>query len=366
MPVQPITGDAILKYKVIIVDDSQFFREMLSSIINGLDDYEVVATAEDPYDAREKIKQHEPDLVTIDINMPKMDGVTFLRNLMRLHPMPSIIITTDPSRHKEVYEDGALAYVQKVGIGESPHEFIQRVQETILSFEYLYAHYAEKKPQATQQTSDDMKLHPDVLLPKQPGLYTKGRVIAIGASTGGIETLSQMFAQLKPPLPPIVIAQHIPYGFSKSFAARLNRITPLQVIEAAEELPLEADRVYIAQGNRHLIVQKSQNSPQLNVCPLDGVKISRHRPSIDLLFRSVNNCFGNQAMAVLLTGMGDDGVIGIGEIHESGGLTIAQNEASSIIFGMAKKAIDAGYIQKILTPDQIVEHMASFKNPKRK
>ncbi len=347
-------------YRVVVVDDSPFYRQFLEQIINSFEEFEVVATAEDAYDAREKIKEYKPDLVTIDINMPKMDGIVFLRNLMRLHPMPSFILSSDPTRGKEAYEDGALGFVEKTRTGENPNEFIQRLQSTMLNFTYLYDRYRQKDHRPSADDSQQ-KLSPDVLLASKPlkiGVYP---AIAIAASTGGVEAISSIVSALPTQTPPIFIVQHIPHGFAHSFIQRLSTLTNLNVVEVTQSLPIEPNTIYLAGGENHLIVSPSgKPSHQGFVSVIEGPRISRHRPSADILFRSVNNTFGKNALGIIMTGMGDDGVIGIGELHANGAWTIAQDEKTSIVFGMPKKAIEANAISEILPISEIIRKIEYF------
>jgi len=338
---------------VIIIDDSSFYREFLKSVIDSLDEFEVVATAEDAYDAREKIKLYDPDLVTIDINMPKMNGVVFLKNLMRLRPMPSFVVSSEIGRDREVFEEGALAFIKKKGIEESAEGFIERVRNTLLSFSYLYDRYRISK--GVKEEEGEQKILPDKLLQKNPGTGSGKEIIAIGASTGGVEALMYLFAKLPSNLPPIVVVQHIPYGFSKNFANRLDAISKVNVVETNETYELQEGCAYIAPGDKHILVDRCEESRKYIVFPIEGPKICYNKPSVNLLFRSVNNIFGKYATAAILTGMGDDGSIGIKELYENGAYTIAQSEESCVVFGMPKKAIECGAIKEVASLDGILE-----------
>jgi two-component system chemotaxis response regulator CheB len=347
-------------YKVIVIDDSPLMQNILSDMISQLDDFSVVATASDAFEARELIKEHEPDLVTIDINMPKMDGVTFLRNLMRLHPMPAIVISTDASRHHEVFDDGAVGFIQKKKIGEDDKTFFSRLEDTLLRLVFLIDRYKSKFVAKKRDIVEIEinKNHPDVLLPLKPIFIPTSKVIAIGASTGGVETLIEIFSKLVPPLPPILITLHIPFGFSGSFAQRLNRLCELNVYEAIDGQAVENSSVYIAPGNRHLTLENKQTKQYIKL--LDGPKISRHKPSVDILFRSVRNTVGSKAMGIILTGMGDDGSIGLKEMHDTGAFTVAQSSKKCVVFGMPNKAIEANAVTKIVDLDNIAEVIQSF------
>lgn len=349
-------------YDVIVIDDSPLMQKMLSDMISRLDDFNVVATASDAFEARDLIKKYNPDLVTIDINMPKMDGVTFLRNLMRLHPMPAIVVSTDVSRHHEVFDDGAVGFITKKEIGESEDSFFSRLEETFLRLVFLIERYQQKNRQKSKIKTIEIetsKNHPDTILKLKPLTIKGSKVIAIGASTGGVETLMEIFENLKPPLPPILITLHIPFGFSGSFAQRLNKRSPLNVYEAKDNQEVEASSVYIAPGNKHMLLENKGSKYYIKLS--DAHRISRHKPSVDILFRSVCNSSGNNAMGIMLTGMGDDGSIGIKDMYEAGGYTIAQSEKRCVVFGMPKKAIEAQAIIKIVDLENIADEITMFK-----
>lgn len=346
-------------YTVIVIDDSPLMQRILSDMISRVEDFKVIATASDAFEARDLIKQHEPDLVTIDINMPKMDGVTFLRNLMRLHPMPAIVISTDASRHHDVFDDGAVGFIPKKGIGEKDESFFARIEDTLMRLTFLIERYKTKNRAKKQPIEiETEKTHPDHLLAKKPALIPGPKIIAIGASTGGVETLMKIFSALRPPLPPILITLHIPFGFSGSFAERLNRLCPLNVKEAQDGDIVNDSSVFIAPGNRHMLLENRQGKYFIKL--LDGPRISRHKPSVDILFRSVNNAAGSKAMGIMLTGMGDDGSIGMKEMHDSGAFTIAQSEKNCVVFGMPLKAIEAKAIRQVVDLDDIPDRIQSF------
>jgi two-component system chemotaxis response regulator CheB len=317
-----------------------------------------------------KIKKYEPDMVTIDINMPKMDGVTFLRNLMRLHPMPAVVVSGEGARGNDIFDDGAVGYIEKPANGESMISFQARVKDNLLNLTFLLKQYTLKKPKAQieQKKKKDLevneKVHPDNLLPSSPARLGGSKVIAIGSSTGGVESLLKVFKSLPNDLPPIVITQHIPYGFSRSFAQRLNNESELEVFEATDDMKLEKGKAFLAPGNMHLSIEKRGNEYYTKL--IDGTRISHHKPSVNIMFRSVNNVVGSSAMAVMMTGMGDDGMIAMKEMYDNGAYTIAQNEESCVVFGMPKKAIEIGAIKDIVHLDDIAQYIIDFsKNLKR-
>ncbi len=357
-------------YTVLVVDDSISMRKVISDFVNRLEDFEVVATASDAYDAREKIKQFEPDLVTIDINMPKMDGVTFLRNIMKLHPMPAVVISGESVRGSDIFDDGAVGFVPKPELGESMLSFGDRIKESLLNLTFLLDKYTLKKPKPIKPLEQQIrkvdlsgglvekKLHPDEIIPNKPSLMPGAKIIAIGSSTGGVESLLKVFEKLPDNLPPIVITQHIPYGFSSSFAQRLNTSSAVHVMELQETTVLQKGCAYLAPGNMHLIVEKKGSDYVGKL--LDAHKVSRHKPSVDILFRSLNNSAGGGAMAVIMTGMGDDGAIGMKNLFDNGAYTVAQNEESCVVFGMPAQAIKMGGVKDICHLDEIAEYIINF------
>jgi len=359
-------------YTVLIIDDSISMRKIIKDMINSIDEFEVIAEAKDAYDAREKIKEYEPDLVTIDINMPKMNGVIFLRNLMRLHPMPAVVISGESVRGNDIFDDGAVGFINKPENGESMANFASRIKDNLLNLTFLLKRYTLKKPKPIKKVTSsksievDRKVHPDEVIKSMPARRLGGtKVIAIGSSTGGVESLLKVFKNLTNNLPPILITQHIPYGFSKSFAERLNSNSNLTVHEAKDGMILEKGHAYLAPGNMHLCIEKG-SAGIYKTKLLDTIKVSHHRPSVDVLFRSVNNVVGSSAMAIMMTGMGDDGSIAMKELYDNGAYTIAQNEESCVVFGMPAKAIEKGAIKDIVHLDDIAEYIIEFAKGKKR
>ncbi len=356
-------------YTVLVIDDSPSMRRIIKDMINSIDEFEVIGVATDAYDAREKIKEYEPDLVTIDINMPKMDGVTFLRNLMRLHPMPAVVISGESVRGNDIFDDGAVGFIPKPDTGESMNSFSDRIKDTLLNLTFLLKRYTLKKPPALKKSNKilnniEYKVHPDEVIPLRAAKFPGMRLIAIGSSTGGVESLLRVFRKLPGDLPPILITQHIPYGFSNSFAHRLNDNSDVEVCEAKDGMVLEKGHAYLAPGNMHLTIEKYANEYRTKL--LDTKKVSQHKPSVDVLFRSVNNAVGGAAMAVMMTGMGDDGTIAMKELHDNGAYTVAQNEESCVVFGMPMKAIQAGAVKDIVHLDEIAEYIIDFSRGKKR
>ena len=360
-------------YTVLVIDDSLSMRRILKDMINSIEEFEVVDEAVDAFDAREKIKKYEPDIVTIDINMPKMDGVTFLRNLMRLHPMPAVVVSGEGVRGNDIFDDGAVGFIPKPENNEPMSSFHSRIKDTMLNLTFLLKRYTLKKPKSQIQKRNkstttneiELKNHPDVVLKSYPAKHPGKRVIGIGSSTGGVESLLRVFRDLPINLPPIIITQHIPYGFSNSFAHRLNDNSQVSVCEAKDGMILENSHAYLAPGNMHLTIEKQRDGTYKTKL-LDTVKVSRHRPSVDIMFRSLNNTSGGSAMAIMMTGMGDDGSIAIKELYDNNAYTVAQNEKSCVVFGMPAKAIEAGAVKDIIDLSEIAQYIIEFSKGKRK
>ncbi len=363
-------------YTVLVIDDSSSMRRVIRDMVNSIDDFEVVDTAIDANDARAKIKQLEPDLVTIDINMPGMDGVTFLRNLMKLHPMPAVVISGESVRGSDIFDDGAVGFIPKPATGETMQKFNERVKDTLLNLTFLLKRYTLKKPKpiipvakqvkkVNLSSGIELKVHPDEVYPSSPANLPGSKIIAIGSSTGGVESLLNVFTSLPSNLPPIVMTQHIPYGFSSSFAQRLNTSSAVNVQEVnADGIILEKGHAYLAPGNMHLTIEKKGNDYVTKL--LDITKVSRHKPSVDMLFRSINNSAGGGAMSVMMTGMGDDGSIGMKELFKNRAYCIAQNEESCVVYGMPKKAVEAGAVKEEVHLNDIASYIVDFAAGKRK
>ena len=362
-------------FTALVIDDSASMRRVIKDIINSIDDFEVVDVASDAYDAREKIKLHEPDFVTIDLNMPKMDGAVFLRNLMKLHPMPAIVISSESARESDIFDDGAVGFIEKPRLGETMENFQIRIKETLMSLTFLFQRYSMKKPLAqkkfelTPKRNEhfheiERKVHPDEVIVSKPASFPGSKVIGIGSSTGGVESLLKVFQSLPAGLPPIIMTQHIPYGFSNSFAQRLNTYSDVEVCEAKDGMVLQKGSAYLAPGNMHLTIEKYGQEYRIKL--LDTLKVSRHKPSVDVMFRSLNNTVGGGSMAVMMTGMGDDGTIAMKELYDNGAYTVAQDEASCVVFGMPKQAIEAGAVRDICSLDDIARYIIEFSFGQRR
>lgn len=358
------------KIKVLIVDDSALVRQMMEEMLSSDPELEVVGTASDPYDAREKVKQLKPDVLTLDVEMPRMDGVTFLKNLMRLHPLPVVMVSTLTEKGADItfeaLELGAIDFVTKPKI-DLAHTFekyekeicrkvkvASKVSKTQLVKHYeRYAQNLDHKPavlsRPTLGSPVAQKYSADAVVAKKAPTTTVSagnQIIALGASTGGTEAIKEVLET-----PAIVITQHIPAAFSLPFAKRMDSVSEMTVHQAEDGQEILAGHVYIAPGDRHLLVEKSGHK---YVCRLnDGPPVNRHKPSVDVMFRTVVQNVGKNAVGVLLTGMGADGAKGMKELQEIGVKTIAQDEKTSVVWGMPGEAVKLGAADYILPLEKI-------------
>jgi two-component system, chemotaxis family, protein-glutamate methylesterase/glutaminase len=355
------------KIRVLVVDDSAVMRQLLTEILNSDPDIEVVGTAPDPFVAREKIKLLNPDVLTLDVEMPRMDGLAFLRNLMRLRPMPVVMCSSLTHKGATVALDalslGAIDFVAKPavdvihGIKEAAHEIVSKVKmASRAQVRPLVEH-----PPAARVVAE--RHDAGAVLPKRsaPTLFaTTDRIIAIGASTGGTEAIKQVLSRLPADIPGIVIVQHIPKAFSGPFAIRMNASSVLNVCEASDRQPILAGHAYIAPGDQHLLVERNGARYQCRLS--DGDLVNRHRPSVDVLFRSVAQSAGRNSIGVMLTGMGRDGAEGMKEMRDAGASTIAQDEHSSVVWGMPGAAWQIGAVQTLHALQEISARIVELAN----
>lgn len=343
-----VPGSAARPVRVLVVDDSQLARELLTDILSADTGIEVVGTAADPLIAREMIKELQPDVLTLDIRMPRMDGLTFLGNLMRLRPMPVVMVSSLTHEGAAVTLDalalGAVDFVPKPGADAAwglagyALELQQKVRAAALA-------------QVSRLDDFDATGESAAL----PRYQSADRLIAIGASTGGTEAIRQVITAMPADAPAIVVALHIPAAFSGPFAERLNRHSRMTVCEAQEGLPVVPGRVYVAPGDAHLRVQRSGARW---LCRLgDDAEISGHRPSVDALFLSVAAHAGARASAALLTGMGEDGARGLCALNEAGAVTLVQDEPTSVVWGMPGAAIARGATREMVPLQQIAHRL---------
>ena len=349
------------KIKVLIIDDSALIRQLLQEILGRDPAIEVVGTASDPLIAREKIKQLNPDVLTLDIEMPKMDGITFLKNLMRLRPMPVIMISTLTEAGADVtleaLEIGAIDFVPKpkVDVIEQLQSYADDIinKVKIASVARTRAFDVKDFPSAQEKLTADAVLAKGSPFAKgsKKFLKTTEKIIAIGASTGGTEAIKELLITMPAVAPGIVISQHIPAAFSAPFARRMDGCCAMTVYEAKDGQQILPGHVYIAPGSQHLLVERSGAR---YVCRLnDGPPVNRHKPSVDVMFRSVSQNVGPNAVGAILTGMGDDGARGLKEMQDAGAATIAQDEKSSVVWGMPGEAVKHGGVDHILSLDKI-------------
>ncbi|TCT12133.1 two-component system chemotaxis response regulator CheB [Natranaerovirga pectinivora] len=326
--------------KVLIVDDSLFFREFLKKNLSTDPHIEVVATATDPYDARDKILQFEPDVMTCDIEMPKMNGIDFIKKLLPQYEIPIVIVSSINKFNVELLEKGAVDFLPKPNYksSEDIHYFIINLIKKIKSLLNTTMFTSNgSKDERTQKANTNSN--------------SKYDIVAIGASTGGIEAITNILRDMDYNIPGIVIVQHIPPGFSKMFAQRLNTMLKYEVKEATSGEYIEENKILIAPGDKHMRVVKAGKKYKVEC--FDGEKMNGHCPSVDILFDSVATVLKSRAIGVLLTGMGYDGAKGLLKMKRMGALTIGQDEKSSVVYGMPKVAENIGAVNKQLSIDKI-------------
>lgn len=335
--------------KVLVVDDSAFIRVLLTQILDSDEEITVVATAEDPYEAREKIKKYKPDVLTLDVEMPKMDGLTFLKNIMRLHPMPVVMVST-------LTQNGAEVTLKALNLGA--FDFIGKPQNDVkdklseLGGELIGKIKAAAKCDTATLEKNESRIVKKLKLEKNS---SKVDIITIGASTGGTEAIQSIMTQLPTNLPPIVMAQHIPDIFSTSYAKRLNGEVDIQVIEVRKPERLKSGHAYLAPGHMHMKVK--YRGSELWAYLTDDEPVNRHKPAVDVLFDSVCQAVDERCIAVLLTGMGQDGAKGLLRLRQAGALTIAQDEFSSVVWGMPGAAVKIEAAASILGLNEIPAYL---------
>jgi len=345
------------KIKLLIIDDSALVRKMLTEIFDATSDIEVVGTASDPLIARDKIKQLNPDVITLDIEMPRMDGLQFLSNLMRLRPMPVVMVSTLTAKGApetlEALEMGAVDYICKpqAKTEEDFQQFALHLQDKV-----RIAAQAKVAPLENHKRRNEKR----VITREVNENYR--RIIAIGSSTGGTEALSELLSTLPVNCPPIVISQHIPEVFSASLANRLNNRYPMEIMEAKDGLEVTTGRVIIAQGGRHLRFRRKGDA--LFTIIDDGPKQNLHKPSVEAMFDSLLQVAGGQRLvAVMLTGMGADGAVAMKRLHDAGALTLAQDESTSVVWGMPRAAYELGAVDELVPLPEIGAKL--IKNARR-
>jgi len=346
-----------MKTKVLIVDDSALIRSVMSEIVNSQPDLEVVATAPDPLVARELIKKHNPDVLTLDVEMPKMDGLDFLEKLMRLRPMPVLMVSSLTERGSEItmraLELGAVDFVTKpkISIQTGMREYADMIADKIRA-----AARARIAPRSVTPAASSGPLSA-----LRSPLISSEKLIIIGASTGGTEAIREFLMQMPSDCPGILIAQHMPEGFTSSFAKRLDSLCKISVVESAGNERVLPGHAYIAPGHSHLLLTRSGANYMTRI--EQSPPVNRHRPSVDVLFRSAAQAAGKNAVGVILTGMGKDGAAGMLDMRQAGAHNFAQDEASCVVFGMPREAIAIGAAHEVgplqALPRMVLEHLAS-------
>jgi two-component system chemotaxis response regulator CheB len=359
------------KLRVLVVDDSAVVRQTMKEILSSDPEIEVMATASDPYIAAEKMSKEIPDVIVLDIEMPRMDGITFLEKIMRQHPIPVVICSSLTENGSDTalkaLQHGAVEIIQKPRLGTK--EFIEESKIRISD-----AVKAASKARLERLMRRSLEISPsytaDVIVPK-PGrsrpLRTTEKVVVLGASTGGTEAISVVLQTMPHDVPGIVIVQHMPEYFTASFAKRLNRICRISVKEAEDGDTVLRGRALIAPGNYHMLLKRSGTRYYVEI--KGGPLVNRHRPSVDVLFRSAARYAGKNAVGVIMTGMGADGARGMKELKEAGAGTIAQDEQSCVVFGMPHEAIKLGGIDMVLPLESIhqeIIRLCEYNNEKIK
>ncbi len=341
--------------KVLVVDDSALMRALLTEIINGAPDLKVVGTAPDPIAAREMIKALNPDVLTLDVEMPKMDGLEFLDRLMRLRPMPVIMISATTERGSEVtlkaLELGAVDYVAKPRAENITllQGYAEEIRDKIRTAKGARLKMPSMRPLPGSATVAAAAVPP--VASRFSSRLLNEKVIAIGASTGGTEAIKDVLTSLPAGMPPILMVQHMPETFTPSFARRLDSLCQLTVIEAQGGERLQPGTAYLAPGHSHLSIRKSGAGYVTELS--QGEPVNRHRPAVDVLFDSVAEQVRGNAMGVILTGMGRDGAQGLLRMRQAGAYTIGQDQASCVVYGMPREAVLAGAVEEVASLDAI-------------
>jgi len=341
------------RIRVLIVDDSALVRQTLSQVLSSDPLIEVIATASDPFVAAERISEQAPDVITLDIEMPRMDGLTFLRKIMTQQPIPVVICSSladeGAKSTLKALEYGAVDIIAKPRLGSK--QFLE--ESRVVLCQAVRAAAAARLRLPGPSHTVEPKLTADVILsrPANAMLETTEKVVVIGASTGGTEALRSLLEALPADAPGIVIVQHMPEMFTRAFANRLDSLCRISVKEAERNDTVLRGRALVAPGNHHVLLKRSGARYYVDI--KDGPLVSRHRPSVDVLFRSAARYAGANAVAVIMTGMGDDGASGMLEMKQAGAATIAQDEASSVVFGMPNEAIKRGAVDKVLPLHEI-------------
>jgi two-component system chemotaxis response regulator CheB len=346
------------KIRVLVVDDSASVRQTMSDILGGDSEIEVLGTATDPFAAAIRIQKEVPDVITLDVEMPRMDGITFLRKIMSQRPIPVVICSSLTEQGSETLlqamDAGAVDVIAKPRLDTK--QFLIESRVRICDAVKAAAHAKlSRGDRPARRNLVEKKLTADVIMPppapSRAMARTTEKIVCIGASTGGTESLREVLTALPVTSPGIVIVQHMPELFTAAFARRLDSMSEIEIKEAQDGDAVLPGRALIAPGNRHLLLQRS--GARYHVAVKDGPLVSRHRPSVDVLFRSAAQYAASNAVGIIMTGMGDDGAKGLLEMKKAGAYTIAQDEESCVVFGMPKEAIALGAAEKIVPLDRL-------------
>ncbi|MBX4868797.1 chemotaxis response regulator protein-glutamate methylesterase [Rhizobium bangladeshense] len=355
------------KIRVLIIDDSASVRQTLAHVLEQDPDIEIMGVASDPFVAARRLQEEIPDVITLDVEMPRMDGITFLRKLMSQRPIPVVMCSSLTEAGSETLiqalEAGAVDVIlkSKIGAADGLADDAIRIREVVKSASHARLSTVRRAAGTIRSASAEgpaKKLTADAMLPPPTGramAKTTEMVVCVGASTGGTEALREFLEELPANAPGVVIVQHMPEKFTAAFAKRLNGLCEVEVKEAVDGDPVLRGHVLIAPGDKHMLLERQ--GARYYVSVKTGPLVSRHRPSVDVLFRSAARSAGSNAMGIIMTGMGDDGARGMLEMHEAGAYTVAQDEASSVVFGMPKEAIARGGVDRILPLDQIAREV---------
>ena len=340
--------------KVLVIDDSAMIRKVFEQELSKDPEIEVVGTAPDPYVGRDKIVYLKPDVITLDIEMPRMDGLTFLEKLMKHYPLPVVVVSSLAKKGGEValkaMELGAVEVLSKPGTAYSVGDMSEQLIEKVKAAAKVKVSKIEKRESSSKDNAS--------IVAAALSVKTTNKIIAIGASTGGTDALREVISRLPSNSPPVVIVQHMPQNFTKAFADRLNNICQVQVKEAVDGEYLATGKVLIAPGNQHMEIRRSGINYYVTL--FDGPMMFHQRPAVEILFNSVAKYAGQNAVGAILTGMGKDGAQGLLNMRNAGACTVAQDEKTSIVFGMPKEAIEIGAAQVVKPLQQITQTLLDF------
>ncbi len=355
------------KIQIAVIDDSALVRQVFTQIINAEPEFSLLFTASDPVFALDKMRSAWPDVIILDVEMPRMDGITFLRKIMQERPTPIIMCSTLTQANSptlmQALQNGAIDIFTKPSVGlkdflsDSKRLFIDAIKAASVSnLKQMNIRNFQPNVKSTLLESEIAKVKSYVTT----GLTTTEKVIAIGTSTGGTIALEYILTQLEVNCPGIVIVQHMPEKFTAAFAERLNKLSKIEVKEAADRDRVMPGVALIAPGNKHMALKRS--GAQYHVEVSDGPLVSRHRPSVDVLFRSVAKHASSNSVGIIMTGMGDDGANGLKEMHDQGAFTVAQNEESCVVFGMPKEAIKKNAVDKVISLEEIPSIIMKYRS----